>query len=401
MRRILVVSPYIPVPAAGGGGTSYYYYLQGLAQHFEVDFVCQSKPGEHTAEDLRELQRFCARVEVVKPDKLRSYMNCLVALGEGGSLRVAYAGSSVMRGLVRRLARERCYFCAIASHGRMAQYLDGLSIPVKILDFHDIVSFRHRLLMKYSRNPISWLVNFVEFLRIRQFEASQVERFTQTWVCTGEELKKIRHITGRGDIRVARKGIKVDDFRSIPRSVDDWAVMFSGQMSYGPNEDGARFLLNEILPFVHRRLPGVKCWFVGANPPGWLVARGRGDPSVEVTGRVETMVPYLRKAAVFLCPLRVGTGIRIKLLEAMAAECPIVTTSVGYRGIEAVPGRHIIVADTAQDFAEAVIALLSSPEQAQALAREAYRFVRNNYDLEVISQEVAALVWEPVSTFLR
>ena len=400
MHRILIVSPYIPVPAAGGGGTSYYYYLQGLSNHFEVDLVCLADSTQ-TVQEVDSLRQFCTRIEVVRHDKMEAYLNCLLALVEGKSLRVAYAGSRRMRSLIRRLTNERRYCCAIASHERMAQYLDGLSIPVKILDFHDIVSFRHRLLMKYSRNPVSWLVNFIEFLRIRQFELKQVERFIQTWVCTTEELKKIRHITGRGDIRVARKGIKVDDFRSTPRSVNDYTVMFSGQMSYGPNEDGARFLLDDIWPLVQRCLPGVKCWFVGAKPPGWLVSRGHKDPSIEVTGMVETMVPYLRKASVFLCPLRVGTGVRIKLLEAMAAECPIVTTSIGYRGIKAVPGRHVVVADTAQEFAEAVVTLLSNPQQAHAIAKQAYCFVCDNYDLEVVSQEVAALVWESVSTFLR
>lgn len=401
MRRLLVISPYVPLPAAGGGGTSYYYYLQALARCFEVDLVCQSERADTAREELAELKQYCHHLELVRIRRQEAYRNCVAALLTGGSLRVAYARSPLMRYAVRKLARERNYSCVIASHERTAQYLHGLPVPVKILDLHDVVSFRHRLLLECSHNPASWLVNLVEFLRMRQLESAEAGRYTQVWACTPDETGKLRRLTSRGDVRVARKGIRVNDFRVVPRRVEYPLLVFTGVMSYGPNEDGARFLLDEVWPLIRARVPEAKCRFVGAKPPAWLSARADKESGVEVTGRVDSVVPHLRSAALFLCPLRVGTGVRMKLLEAMAAECPVVTTTSGYRGIEAEPGRHFLVADTPQEFAVAVVELLRNQARAEAMARQAYEFVCARYDIQVIAAEIVSLVEEAIDKTQR
>jgi glycosyltransferase involved in cell wall biosynthesis len=390
--RLLVLSPYPPLPSRGGGGTSYYYYLQALSRAFEVDLVCIDDGRGFGPSEEQEVGMGCSRVIRIIVPRVTALSNLMWTLPTLSPLRLAVARSAGLRHLVRALSRERDYSCVLASHERMGQYLEQATAPARILDLHDVVSHRHRLMAKSEPNPALRLAHFAEFMRMRRFEAHRPAAVTQTWVCTPAELKRLRESGCRGDAVVARKGISVADFDGPPQGRTPRTLLFTGQMSYAPNSDGARFFLDEVLPLVRRRHPDVRCCFAGASPPSWLTRRAAVDRRITVTGRVDSIVPYLRDAAVFVCPLRIGTGVRIKLLEAMAAHSPVVSTTVGYLGIELVPGRHLRVADTPAEFASAVVDLLDRPGEAAGMADEAYRFVRQYYDLPVISGQVVTLV---------
>jgi hypothetical protein len=149
-------------------------------------------------------------------------------------------------------------------------------------------------------------------------------------------------------------------------------------MDYGPNEDAVRYFCSAIFPIIKTSLPDLQFWAVGANPSATLRSLStNGD--VVVTGTVEDVRPYLRQATVFVCPLRYGTGIKNKLLSAMAAGVPVVCTTIAMQGIDVCPEEHLLVADTPLAFAGQVHRLLADPEFAATLARNAHARVLERY----------------------
>jgi glycosyltransferase involved in cell wall biosynthesis len=166
-------------------------------------------------------------------------------------------------------------------------------------------------------------------------------------------------------------------------------LVFTGDMGFDPNVHAAHLLADTVLPRVRRSLPEVTLWLVGRRPDPSVVRLAR--PGVVVTGEVPDMLPYLHGAAVYVAPLRTGAGTRTKLLEAMAAGLPIVTTRIGLEGIDAEDGREIIVADEPASMAEAVVHLLRNPLRRQSIGSAARQLAEERYDWDRCLTPLAAM----------
>jgi glycosyltransferase involved in cell wall biosynthesis len=396
----LVLFPYLPVPATGGAGTTFYHLIHGLARSFEIDLVCHDE-RPHSDQDLKDLGACCRRIEIVPLRRSQAYANCLVALAGSGSFRVAYARDPGFRRLVQELSADRPYDCAIAGAERMSQYLVAVRARFKAIDLSDVVSRRHAQRAAHTRMPHVWAGNLLEFLRLRQFEASLVTWFDQIWLCTEGEKGLLRQVTDRGDVRVLRRGVDLLPFLRSVRRVEPGMVLSFADYSYWPNGDGARWFLNDIWPGIRGANPAARCWMVGARPPGWLSAIPKHDPSVVVTGRVDSPTPFLERAAAFICPVRVGGGIRMKLLEAMAAGCPLVVSETGFSGIEPGLRRSVHVADSAEEFGRAVSWVLANPDAAQHMADDARSRAVQTYSAESMVEMAREFIDEGLAASFR
>jgi glycosyltransferase involved in cell wall biosynthesis len=168
--------------------------------------------------------------------------------------------------------------------------------------------------------------------------------------------------------------------REEPR--EPQSLVFTGSMNYVPNADGAEYFLDEIFPLIQRTVPGVKVYFVGNAPPEHL--RERASESVIVTGFVEDVRPYVERASIYVVPLRMGGGTRLKVLEALSMQRPIVTTSIGCEGIDVKNEDTVLIADEPRAFAEAVIQLLQDAPMRRKLVDHGFELVRARYDWTVV-----------------
>jgi glycosyltransferase involved in cell wall biosynthesis len=155
-------------------------------------------------------------------------------------------------------------------------------------------------------------------------------------------------------------------------------AVFVGKMDYRPNVDGARWFTEEVLPLVRQRVPSFALTIVGRDPTPEVQALS-GQDGVHVTGRVQSTTPFLHEASLAVVPLRAGSGSRLKVLEALAAGTPVVSTSLGVEGLQVDAGRHLLVADGAPAFAAAVADLLADPDRRARMAREGRRLVEERY----------------------
>src|SRR5581483_4659396 len=158
------------------------------------------------------------------------------------------------------------------------------------------------------------------------------------------------------------------------------ALLFTGTMDYRPNADAALWLAREVLPLLRREAPAVRLFVVGHRPPAALVALGKCDRALAVTGSVPDLDPYWDAAAVYVLPMRTGGGVRFKAMEALALGLPLVSTSFGMQGLDAEPGRHYLRADRADEFAAAVLRLLSDADLRARLAPAGRALAEERFD---------------------
>ena len=162
-------------------------------------------------------------------------------------------------------------------------------------------------------------------------------------------------------------------------------------MDWLPNEDGIRYFTEQIMPRIKQAVPDVTLTVVGRDPYPSLVELSKRDPSVTVTGRVDDVRPYMEEAAVYIVPLRIGGGTRLKIYEAMAMEKPVVSTTIGAEGLPVTNGEEIILADTPESFAAAVVGLLRQESFAAEVGTRAAAKVRAQFGWESVADSFAAI----------
>lgn len=229
-------------------------------------------------------------------------------------------------------------------------------------------------------NPVARAYFREQWRRMERFERRECRRFDRVVAVSRADAETIERDYGVSGVSDIPTGVDTDFFRPTGRVVTDARnLVFTGSMDWMPNEDGILWFVDEVLPRIHERMPDVTLTIVGRNPPQQIQALAAHDARLRVTGSVPDVRPYLEGAAVFVVPLRVGGGTRLKIFEALAMERPLVSTTIGAEGLPVENGAHVVIADGAGPFADAVLGLLSEPRQATALARRGAAHVRSQF----------------------
>jgi glycosyltransferase involved in cell wall biosynthesis len=239
-----------------------------------------------------------------------------------------------------------------------------------------------------NRSPVSFrkLYNWIEALKYRREEVRALRASDLALATSERDANLMRDLVEGLSTAVITNGVDTEYFRNPGREVRPNTLVFVGATHYFPNEDGIHFFMRQVYPLIRREMPDIQVYLVGGRPPESI--RQYDSENVEVTGFVDDVRPYMHEAAACIVPLRIGGGTRFKVVEAMAAQTPVVSTSLGSEGIPLEEGRHALLADTPQDFARAVLRVLRDAELAETLRREGLEFVNNNFDWSVIGDRL-------------
>jgi glycosyltransferase involved in cell wall biosynthesis len=266
-------------------------------------------------------------------------------------------------------------------------YVDGLvmsqyavaSHPVPVVvDLHDSPTLLYGRLLAMERDPSKRLPLFMETRCIARWERSLGSACDLIITNSPVDEAVVQRVARSSRTMTIPNGVDTEYFAPGANEPDRNKLVFTGVMDYGPNEDAVVHFCEQIFPLIRRAMPDVEFWAVGSDPS----ARVRGlarDAGVHVTGKVDDVRPYVRSAAVFVCPLRSGAGMKNKILAAMAMRRPVVATSLSLEGLEARPDEHVLMADRADDFAAQVTRLLQDQRLAQRLGASAYELAIERY----------------------
>jgi glycosyltransferase involved in cell wall biosynthesis len=259
-----------------------------------------------------------------------------------------------------------------------------------VIDVDDITSVLLARKLAYPTKIFrlrEFLWEIKELLKTYAFEVGALRAFDSVWVCSELDRCKISRRVGRSRAVVIPNVVDAEKLKSINRNNLEPALLFIGDFNYAPNKEGAEFFVNQAWPKIRSKVPSAELWLIGANRQSQMLA-WNGHQGIAVTGAVDDVSQYLERAMVSIAPIFVGAGTRLKILEALGAGLPVVTTSLGAEGIEARNETNLLIADSAEGFANHCVRLLQDPELRKRFTESGKSLIREKYDVGVMSRAV-------------
>ncbi len=388
-KKVLVLSARLPYPLDSGGRIRAYHVLRTLAGHFQATLLALS--GNETASGYSdEIEKLGVRVVTIgnpRIDRPAGVADAVRNLTSPLPLTVAKYTCSLMEKAVEGFMADG-FDVIHCEQLHMAVYAAGRfpGVP-KVLDAHNVES---QIAERYARQEgnimkKAFLSN--NYRKMLRFEKRAASSFDLILAVSSNDRENLASYGGGERVKLLENGVDLEYFHPQHQSGGKHLV-FVGSMDWLPNVDGMLYFLGDIYPLIQAVLPDVKLSIVGKNPPETLVRASAALPSVRITGTVDDVRPYVADAAVFIVPLRFGGGTRLKILEAFAMGRPVVSTSLGCEGIEGQNGKHLIIADTPQQFSDAVIRLLSNEGLRNELSSNARRLAEEIYSWDVIGSKL-------------
>ncbi len=383
-RDLLFLVHRIPYPPNKGDKIRSYHMLRLLSERYRVHlgtFVDDEEDWRH----VPEVRKLCADVCAVRLNPTRQRLLSLKGLLVGEPLSVPYYGSSLLEAWVRRKVYHEGITRMLCFSSPMAQYAPSNGVVVrKVIDFVDVDSEKWRQYSERHSWPMSWLYRR-EGKRLLDFErAVALSADASVFVTRAEaELFRRRARLDEGNILAIGNGVDTAFFSASqsyerPYGAQGPVMVFTGMMDYWANEDAVTWFARECFLRIRETHADSRFFIVGARPSRAVSGLASMD-GVEVTGAVDDVRPYLAHADVAVAPLRVARGIQNKVLEAMATGLPVAATSAALEGLD-LPEELRRGGDTAKDFSESVVALLSSREERRTLGARGRAWIEENHD---------------------
>lgn len=388
--RVLIISGSLPYPPASGGALRVYGILQGLRAAGHQLTLMTFHPNEL---ERTPLAQWCEQI-ITLPYPTRSRwqrLRDLIFTRQPDIAQRLYSNAFAER-LRFLLAKET--FDLIQFEGiEVAPYLPiaKTTQPKAKLCFDTFNAeyVLQQVISKIDRQSVRrWpaaLYSLIQGTRIEQFEREMCQLADIVIAVSSEDADALRAFRADQRISIVPSGISVDDYQKRQKSLElgKQAIVFTGKMDYRPNVDAMLWFGESIFPKIQATLPDVKLYIVGQQPHQRLTAL-QAKVGILLTGWVESVQPYLQNASVYVAPLRMGSGTRLKLLEAMASGCAIVATPAAAAGLSADANTVMRIAADEDSIAQEVIDLIRHPDQQAQLGQRAREYVRAYYDWSVL-----------------
>jgi sugar transferase (PEP-CTERM/EpsH1 system associated) len=376
MGDLLFLAHRVPFPPDRGDKIRSYNILKHLSGRHRVHLAAfaDDEADEAAAEGLKPL---VARMHIERRTRSKR-ASAALALAMHKSVSVTAFAHAGMAAFVDRLLADEPIEQVYVFSSQMAQYAPG-DRPF-VMDFVDMDSEKFAAYGRAARPPMRWMWQR-EARRLFHFERETARRAVVSLFVSEAEaaLFRERAKMNEDQVQALENGIDLERYRPEPRPAGNAPlIVFTGQMDYPPNIEAAGSFAREAMPLIRARFPAARFAIVGRKPDTSLTFLD-GKDGIEVTGAVPDVRPWLAKAAIVVAPLRIARGIQNKVLEAMAMGRPVVASPQAFEGIDAEPGRDLIVADGVRAEAEAVCALLADPARAEAIGAAARARVEARY----------------------
>lgn len=399
-RSILIIAPYLPLPATFGGALRILNLIRHLASDHDVTLLAPATQAEYP--HIRELGEICNVTAVpaattARQPASRSKRVAQIRSMTGGRSFLETAGYyPQMQPVIDRIFMTRRVDLVQFEFPESALYTLSRPVPT-VFDAHNV---EHDLLGRVARTAPSTSRQIFNMLEARKLKRLEVAAWTAASVCVAtsdRDAELIRSLTST-PVEVVPNGVDLDTFSvRDPGETLPGMVVFTGAMRHQPNADGATWYATRVHPLVQRTLPDATFAIVGADPPEPV--RALASSSIEVTGEVDDIRPWLGRAQVVAVPLWSGGGTRLKVLEAFAAGRPVVSTSIGAEGIDARHGEHLLIADTPEAFAAAVVQLTTDSDLAGRITSAARLLVEERYGWASVSRRLVDAHRQAISRF--
>ena len=392
--RILWLKTELLHPVDKGGKIRTYQMLKALRREHHVTYLTLDD-GTGAVDAREQAEEYCHELVTI-PHRVREKFSAAfyAELAQNMVSRLPYAIKKYESPAMRNEIASR----AGAFDVLVCDFLTpSVNLPARlslatVLFQHNVEAMIWQRHYEIQTNAVKKAFLRDQWRKMRAFEREACRSFDQTVAVSREDAEVMRREYEVENVLDVPTGVDTDYFR--PRGLqerDPREIVFTGSMDWLPNEDAIRFFTMEILPLIRRTVPDVKLTVVGRNPYPSLVELAARDSGVTVTGRVEDVRPYMERASVYIVPIRVGGGTRLKIYEAMAMEKAVVSTTIGAEGLPVRDGEELVLADAPEAFADAVVRLLTDEDDARRLGAQAAASVRAQFGWERVAARFAEI----------
>ena len=394
--RLLMLLPYVPYPLDRGTYQRVYHLARELGHYFAIDLFCLSE-GSDGASKQEHFMRFCERVEFVPfmhppwaklfPDRLLNSLPSTVLHWQ------CPAVAQRLLDFVAQREYELLSFCDLV----LWPYVEALPLkpPTLVMDRSRVDwLFQQEELQLLPLSRKERLLRQENLFKIAQLERRVYQELALEVVCGLDDKTFLEHKLGDSErVEVLPNGYAEDyfDVQQWPRALTaEPSLLFCGALDYSPNVEGLRWFIDEIHPQIAAALPSYRLFIIGKSPTdevlGW-----QARAQVEVIGEVPDVRPWYQQAWGQVVPLRIGGGTRLKIVESLAMQCPVISTTIGAQGLELYDEQHLLLADTPASMAKACLRLLQDAALREGLTEGGYQQVCTHYRWSQLGQRLASI----------
>lgn len=262
-----------------------------------------------------------------------------------------------------------------------------------VLSAHNVEAQIWERYLAMERNPAKKFYIHLQWQKMLTYERQASRLYSQAAVVSDPDCQIFECDYGCSNVSVVANGVDEQYFAPVAAVEKPYSMVFTGSMDWRPNQDGVRYFIEEILPLVRQALPLATFTVVGRKPPQWLVDMGQTTPGVVITGTVDDVRPYIAESSLYVVPLRIGGGSRLKILEALAMQKRVLSTSIGAEGLAVQDGENVLLRDGADQFATTAIEMLKEPQKFDSLGQAGRDLVMKQYTWDAIARDMDN-VWQ-------
>lgn len=393
--KILWVKAGGLVPFDTGGKIRSYQILRGLADDHDVSVF--TFYAAHANDAHQDLSKVFAHVEYV-PLQLPARSGIAETLHYARHLVSPFPYTMAkyyhpeVRTRLNRLVQSRDYDVIVCDFIYPAGILPwDLPCP-KVVFTHNVEALIWKRHFQVATNPVWKAICWCEYRKMARAERTYLRQSDHVLAVSATDRDFFAHYVDPAKISVIPTGVDLEYFSPAPGDEQENAIVFTGSMDWNANEDGVGYFVRDILPRIRRDVPDATFWVVGRNPSARLKALDSQQDGVRITGTVDDIRPYLNRGSVYVVPLRVGSGTRLKIFEAMAAGKAIVSTTIGAEGLPVTDEENIVLADDPDRFADRVVSLLRDRARRRTLGNAARQLVEERYSWKAAASHCNAIL---------
>ena len=402
--NVVIVNESLPYPPTAGNRIRTLNLMLKLAKRHRLTYITRANAGStETREavaylDGRGIRTIIADDEAPRRTGAGLYWRLAANLASRSPYAVSSHNSNSMRKAILRHAISEKVDVWQFEWLAYADALRGVLGVRRVIIAHNVESLIWKRYVQSETNPLKrWYLRqqWRKFHRVEQRLFNEVECVVTV---SPEDQQLARDEFGITHTTVVDNGVDCAYFSEMQRNPERALMLFLGSLDWRPNLDAVTLLLDRIFPLVRQQEPEARLAIVGRRPPAWLVSRVAGMPGVELHADVPDVRPYLARATAMTVPLRIGGGSRLKILEAMAAGTPVVSSRVGAEGLSIRADEHLKVSDSVEEHAAMLVHAIRQPGQVAQLAQNARLLVRQRYDWESLSRRLEE-VWKDLGRY--
>ncbi len=389
--KILFLSPTVPYPLTDGGRIRVFNLLKQIAKNNDVTLLAlETQPTD--VESITHIQNLGIKVHLVPNSSTlpRISLNTLFsAFFKRQPITVARYNVPAYREKLRELLSGEAFDLVHYEMFHIAQFYSETDLP-RVLSQQNVDSAIWRRLQGETSNLFYKFAYCTQQIAFQRYERVISPKFDAVTCTSDIDAAVFQQHCDEGAVKVIPNGVDVTHYSPDFTSEELAHLIYIGSMDWYPNEDAVSFFVEEVLPQIQNSVPDAKFSIVGGNPSARVQKLGDRE-GVVVTGRVPEIKPYFAEATVFVVPLRIGSGTRLKILEALAMGKAVVSTTVGAEGLALRDGEEIFIADEPKAFAEAVIRLIADASLRQNIGENGRARVEQDYDWRNIGKKLLAI----------